>query len=142
MKVCNLICLAFSLLVEGAINIICIDLLLRNLLIRLHRLLRVLLVALIGVDIDGLAVPGRLAHWILGLLLLLLHWLSSDRLLVMHLNHVHTGVLGGVVAADGSIIFGYATSAFGSGNAGYYAEDEEECSERPPEPYESGMTVA
>ena len=118
-------------MVKGAINIVGVVvhllLLLRNLLVRLLLLLRVLLVTLIGIDVDGLAVPSGLAHWVLGLLLLLGYWLSGDgRLLVMHLDHVHMGLLFSIVAADGSIIFGYATSAFGPCDAGDYAEDKEE----------------
>ena len=108
-------------------------------------LLRVLLlVALIGVGVDGLSVPGRLTHLVLGLLLVLLNGLSSDwllrNLLVMHLDHDILTL--GVVAADCSIIFGYPTSAFGTSDARDYAEDKEECSECPPEPDESGMAVA
>ena len=98
----------------------------RHLLVRL--LLRVLLIALIGIGIDGLAVAGGLAHWVLSLLLSLINGLSSDGLLrdllVMHLDHDVLTL--GVVAADRSIIFGNATSAFGSGDAGDYAEDKEE----------------
>ena len=43
----------------------------------------------------------------------------------MHLDNVDAGVVR-VVAADRSVVFGYATSAFSSGDAGDNAEDEEE----------------
>ena len=108
-------------------------------------LLRILLVALVGIGVDGLAVAGGLAHRVLSLLLLLLNGLSSDwllrDLLVMYLDH-DVLTLGGIVAADGSVVFSNAASAFGSSDAGDYAEDKEETSEGPPEPDESGMTVA
>ena len=108
-------------------------------------LLRILLVALVGIGVDGLAVAGGLAHRVLSLLLLLLNGLSSDwllrDLLVMYLDH-DVLTLGGIVAADGSVVFGNAASAFSSSDAGDYAEDKEETSEGPPEPDESGMTVA
>ena len=117
---------------------------LRHLSVGLLLLLRILLVALVGIGVDGLAVAGGLAHWVLNLLLLLLNGLSGDGLLdllVMHLDH-DVLTLGGIVAADGSVVFSNASSAFGSSDAGDYAEDKEETSEGPPEPDESGMTVA
>ena len=87
------------------------------------------MIALIGIGVDWLAVPGGLAHWVLNLLLSLINGLSSDgllgNLLVMHLDH-DVLTRGLVVATDSSIIFGNATSAFGSGDAGDYAEDKEE----------------
>ena len=76
--------------------------------VRLLLLLRVLLVTLIGIRVDGLAVPCGLTHWVLGLLLLhglSLHGLSCNgrgRLLIMHLDHF-CAVVVGVVAAHGSI---------------------------------------
>ena len=113
-------------------------------MVRLLWLLSVLLVALRGIDVDGLTVSSRLAHLILGLLLVLIYWLPSDGLLwdllVMHLNHYFFTL--GVVTADCSIMFGYPASAFSSSDARAYAEHKEEESECPPEPNESGMTVA
>ena len=104
--------------------------LLRNLLVLLllRSLRERLLVTHGGVLVDGLSVTRWLTHWVLSLLLLLLDGLSSDRLLrllVVHLDNVDAGVVG-VVAADRSVVFGYATSAFSSGDAGDNAEDEEE----------------
>ena len=97
--------------------------------VRLLLLLGVLLVALVGIGVDRLAVAGGLAHRVLSLLLLLLNGLSSDGLLgdllVMHLDHDFL-TLGGIVAADSSVVFGNATSAFSSSDAGDYAEDKEE----------------
>ena len=110
----------------------------------LVRLLWLLRVALIGISVDGLAVPCRLAHLVL-VLLLLWYGLSSDgllgNLLVMHLDY-NILTRGLVVAADGSIIFHNSASTLGSSDAGNDAEDKEESSECPPEPDESGMTGA
>ena len=107
-------------------------------------LLWLLWVALIGIGVDGLAVPSGLAHLVL-VLLLLWYGLSSDRLLgnllVMHLDY-DILTRGLVVAADGSIIFHNSASTLGSSDAGNDAEDKEESSECPPEPDESGMTGA